>query len=72
MGLCLGAGMTSMAGSTKRSLTIRLGGVTDDRIRAICSAKNMTQQDVILELIMIGLNASQDLELAPVKPKSES
>jgi hypothetical protein len=43
-----------------------------DRIRAIAKAKNMTMTDVLMILINIGLDTTQDLELYPVKPWSES
>jgi hypothetical protein len=57
---------------TRVKVTVPMSVLLQDRIRAIAAKKNMPLNDVVLKLIQAGLDTTQDLELYPVRLRSES
>jgi hypothetical protein len=49
--------------TAKKQVTVSYSALLDDRIRAIAKRLNMPIRDVLVKLIVVGLDASQDLEL---------
>lgn len=54
---------TGTIGSTKAKCTIQYSKLLDDRLRAITVRLNMSMREVLLRLIIAGLDATQDLAL---------
>jgi hypothetical protein len=55
----------SAVGSTKRNVTVPMSGVLRDRLIMISARLNLPLREVVLRLILIGLDTSQDLALTP-------